>query len=198
MRRLFILAPLALLFAMVFVAATAGTSVAQIATSKHDLTSGTYVISGLTTTCGACHLPHDAMAAGDIPLQNSTVPTATDTDFSDYSAAGLVSTSTGLFGTDLICLGCHQGTQAVDSDTASTLTAGGSTHVVAVDLTNDHPLGMTYSEAGATSGFNASISVPLVGGTTVGCISCHDPHDTTNGSFLRLNAASLCVDCHIK
>ncbi|MDR9499666.1 MAG: cytochrome c3 family protein, partial [Hydrogenovibrio sp.] len=46
--------------------------------------------------------------------------------------------------------------------------------------------------------------LPLYNGPTKGpmveCASCHDPHKTTYGSFLRMsNAASaLCLACHIK
>ncbi len=46
--------------------------------------------------------------------------------------------------------------------------------------------------------------IPLFGAstTTVGieCTSCHDPHQTVNGTFLRLSttSSSICVACHNK
>jgi predicted CXXCH cytochrome family protein len=55
--------------------------------------------------------------------------------------------------------------------------------------------------ANCPSGSNA---VPLytdsAGRLGIECGSCHDPHDNTNGSFLRLSNAgsALCLACHIK
>ena len=99
-----------------------------------------------------------------------------------------------------------------------------------VDLTNDHPIGIPYAGGGAafgttyaastgtwgdtafkavtgvaaTSSVTAANSLPLYKGTDgdayVECASCHDPHEDTNPTFLRIsNAASaVCTSCHIK
>lgn len=59
--------------------------------------------------------------------------------------------------------------------------------------------------AGGTAGTRQKTDLSLytrsgVTGPMVECASCHDPHSTTNGTFLRVsNAASgLCLTCHIK
>lgn len=85
---------------------------------------------------------------------------------------------------------------------------GGAT---GADLSNDHPVGYLYD-----SSFDAELVVrawpwntavklePDTGaGTrstgTVQCLTCHDPHDNQNGSFMRMpNAAALCTFCHTK
>jgi len=60
--------------------------------------------------------------------------------------------------------------------------------------------GSTFCAGGATNGK----LIPLFGAstTTVGveCTSCHDPHYTANGFFLRVtnNASALCIACHNK
>ncbi|MBI5075456.1 MAG: cytochrome c3 family protein [Nitrospirae bacterium] len=75
-----------------------------------------------------------------------------------------------------------------------------------VDLTNDHPVGIVYTDAAPNiAGLAAVGAVPAAlrlynygpgANNRVECGTCHDPHDQTNGSFLRRPAADLCVDCH--
>ncbi|HEC17001.1 MAG TPA: hypothetical protein ENI99_10610 [Sedimenticola sp.] len=74
------------------------------------------------------------------------------------------------------------------------------------DLSNDHPVSMTYPTAAEDPGFN--IPPSLVTGWSdvklfygrVECPSCHNPHDPTNAPFLRktLDDSSLCITCHQK
>lgn len=91
-------------------------------------------------------------------------------------------------------------------------TAGGQ------DLTNDHPIGMSYSLVAAekpanfnvdptaiAAGIDADARIPFFTGQAAGvndvmwCSSCHDPHVET-AAFLRLNNvdSQLCTTCHIK
>jgi predicted CXXCH cytochrome family protein len=71
------------------------------------------------------------------------------------------------------------------------------------DLTNDHPVGMLYTPGMAglgpiadaeTSGF---IFYDYGAGKRLECGSCHDPHNTDYGSFLRRPKTNLCQDCHM-
>ncbi|TAN42232.1 MAG: hypothetical protein EPN22_12990 [Nitrospirae bacterium] len=73
-----------------------------------------------------------------------------------------------------------------------------------INLTDDHPISMVYP---SNSQFVAAVSgkvdtLPLYGASKnmVECPSCHDPHNTTNGLFLRKSNAgsALCLTCHIK
>jgi predicted CXXCH cytochrome family protein len=86
------------------------------------------------------------------------------------------------------------------------------------DLRNDHPVTITYetSRAATPAEFvsqtitgtkitvGATNPLPLFGASsataTVECASCHNPHNNTNGMFLRKSNAgsALCLTCHIK
>jgi predicted CXXCH cytochrome family protein len=54
----------------------------------------------------------------------------------------------------------------------------------------------------SASGTGKQIPLYGAGSGTLGieCTSCHDPHLTTNGKFLRVsnNASALCLACHVK
>ena len=99
-----------------------------------------------------------------------------------------------------------------------------------VDLSNDHPVGIPYCGGGQTTTGNASCADidfnpvntgPNASSYTVGtsatmkermrlystgaqltveCGSCHDPHNSTNTSFLRVSNAgsAVCLTCHTK
>jgi predicted CXXCH cytochrome family protein len=126
----------------------------------------------------------------------------------------------------LICLSCHDGTIAVNSlnnvpgpGGAGTYgTPGGagldgvgrlssSSHAyVGTDLSDDHPVGITYDSTQDTNfqpktGNGQSYPDKLLSdGLYVECTSCHNPHDDTYSDFLiESNASSaLCLRCHIQ
>ena len=95
--------------------------------------------------------------------------------------------------------------------TAFTMPSGGATDI-GTDLSNDHPVNFIYDTTksslrtpdGTTSAIVkvlSATSVQGVSGTSIiQCSSCHDPHDNTNGTFLRVNnsGSSLCLACHLK
>jgi predicted CXXCH cytochrome family protein len=69
------------------------------------------------------------------------------------------------------------------------------------NLSNDHPISMTYPTAVQDPDFND----PPNGGVKlfnnrVECPSCHDPHDPTNVPFLRetVDQSTICIACHTK
>lgn len=123
-----------------------------------------------------------------------------------------------------LCLSCHDGTVAINSfynpsnlETVPTMTgttggllpAGNSN--LGTDLTNDHPVNFTYdatlvSADQASNGGIQGLKDPttLTGvrlySNKVQCASCHDPHTSEQGAFLRVTMAgsALCFSCHSK
>lgn len=77
---------------------------------------------------------------------------------------------------------------------------------VGTDLSNDHPIAMTYPTSAQDPAFttppnlqNGWADVRLFRGK-VECPTCHNAHDPTNAPFLRKDntASALCVTCHVK
>ena len=75
------------------------------------------------------------------------------------------------------------------------------------DLSNDHPIGFDMSaiivaDGGLDTIANAEADGVKFygGGGNIECASCHNPHDDTNGLFLRASNtdSALCVACHTK
>jgi predicted CXXCH cytochrome family protein len=85
-------------------------------------------------------------------------------------------------------------------------TYNGTTYIAAAagtaDLRDDHPVGIPYPAAGTANFIDATTvqgTLKLYGATlTVECSSCHEPHNTANGKFLRSAADTLCAVCHSK
>lgn len=204
---------------------------ATIVGTKHDLSStGPGGKTNTTQVCVFCHTPHASavIASQVIPLWNKT--TTVTTGFSMYTNAANAASGANLQGTvdatptgaSMACFTCHDGTQAVGSvinlpyGTASiTYTAGGNvnatgfitgTPLLGKDLTNDHPISITYQD-NLDTGLKAAatlVGVKLfpsnVTGSKVQCASCHNVHDATNLPFLRVTAAgsAICTSCHNK
>ncbi|NPB06653.1 MAG: hypothetical protein GXO03_03495 [Aquificae bacterium] len=79
---------------------------------------------------------------------------------------------------------------------------------IGADLTDDHPVSVTYPQPNTVIDFATppdpdkgwtDPKIPLYGGK-VECPTCHDPHDNTNGLFLRVSnvGGQLCAVCHTK
>jgi cytochrome c553 len=142
-------------------------------------------------------------------------------------------------GASLACLSCHDGTIAVGAgvqfpygwpgsgvgggaalsyasytgtwiNPATGIIIPGTPVYVGTDLTNDHPIAITYQD-NLDTGLNPPAG--LVGvklfptnatGSKVQCGSCHDPHNFgTSGvdsPFLRASmvGSAMCLQCHIK
>ncbi len=143
----------------------------------------------------------------------------------------------------LACLSCHDGVSAINSivnapgsggyvaggqnvafgstaaGTAFTMPAG-VTQIgdgAALDLTNDHPVSITYVEGAASlkpvttaiTGWSGATTIAgLLRAGKVECGSCHDPHLGESDTFLRRNKATVgensnagsrvCLTCHDK
>ena len=216
--------------ASVAVLAMGGSAFAAIEGSMHDLTDATGGASDLTTSadnqyCSFCHTPH---SNGTLtPLWNRAEKTSgTYTMYTSATIAGAQQTDP--VGVSAACLSCHDGVTALDvMYNAPTLTSGtyrnlataatqtytwslgdGAINpavVVGTDLSNDHPISITYGADSAMETL-ANIQLPASGLTLYGgsnnqveCGTCHNPHDPTNVPFLRIDntGSALCMTCHI-
>jgi predicted CXXCH cytochrome family protein len=84
--------------------------------------------------------------------------------------------------------------------TADVVMASSEQYYIGTDLSNDHPVGAACP-SGNTEYNCSPTNVDLYtynSSKYVECSSCHDPHDTTNGSFLKQAKASICQECHNK
>ena len=179
--------------------------------------------------CVFCHTPHGANTA-EGPLWNRQLPD--NATYTKYSSGSIDSTINQPNGVSKLCLSCHDGTIAIGKvrnlratfdgpNIAMTGTgtngvmapgAGGTsdpntgyTRFLGTDLTNDHPISMTYNQALVSKDMEmrdpasgtAPIRVrgllpkpgiqdiqlqpenqasPSLDTGQVQCISCHDPH----------------------
>lgn len=194
-------------------------SFAQISVSRHNFSS--YGWSG-GEICKPCHTPHFAHPENGA-LWNHAMSSASYTLFD-----GSTGSSTDFDTRSRLCLGCHDGTVALDSFGGTTgINFIGPVGNLGVDFTNDHPVGKTgvYPTSGTSSSFNvATINTSRPTTATVGtspntlsvrqwidatgatkyvvsCSSCHNVHNRGNYPHMLnfSNASSaLCLTCHIK
>lgn len=207
MKKLFIA-----LIALAFVAGYSTISLAGNATgisgSTHDFSTAAWNTSS-DQICNVCHTPHDA-TSGLQPLWDHQVSTATYTAYGTTLAGTSISSIDGV---SLLCLSCHDGTIALANygGVTSGTTTIASTANKGTDLSDDHPVSVTYDET--LAGMNTSTTSFGGGGTIatyldsgkVQCSTCHDVHDSTGEAvastpLLRNTLASsgLCLVCHDK
>lgn len=214
-------------------------STGSIVNTPHNLSAtgpGTVTAVDETQVCVFCHTPHGATNAPGAPLWNRAITTET---YTTYSSASLdAETIAGQLdqpaGSSKVCLSCHDGTLAISSvnvlsgqlnvtipitgaGPGDTMPPGqgpqtGFTRNLGTDLSNDHPISLTYDTSLAIAdgelrdpAVEAHIDVrapgirppvPLEttgagGAAQVQCASCHDPHVIDPGisptnKFLRL------------
>ena len=203
-----------LLVIAILLVAGAAYGAGTIVGSKHDIRG---YVTGETTTqvCVFCHVPHNAATSWGGPLWNHANTAST---FGLYTSATLQGATSQPSGVSRACLSCHDGTVAVNSlinapkdGTVGTLISMTGTALLGTDLTNDHPVSITYRQD-LDSGLRANTGATVPGpaftaqlyGTaspyTVECASCHAVHDPTNTPFLRIanTNSQLCTTCHLK
>lgn len=182
---------------------------ADIAGSSHDLSGGTGEI------CIYCHTPHNGDVSGTAPLWNRSAPV--QTTFTMYTSPTINMTIAGSpQGISLACLSCHDGATAYNAvlndpngqATAVSTMTGARAVGAGGDLTNDHPISVTYTGNTQDPDFDTLANVTTTGGLVfyggtsdqLECATCHNPHLTTNGSFLRKSNtnSALCLTCHLK
>ena len=190
--------------------------------STAPATTNSYYVSSTNEVCVFCHTPHGANTTVGIALWNKGLTGATYTMYTSTTMDMAVAAAPA--SVSLACLTCHDGTVAMDNlinapgsggyvaagaNLAWTWTAGteqlaaAAVTNVGTDLSNDHPIGITYNPALDTA-FNTAASVtgaglPLFGGL-VECATCHNPHEATLPTFYRItnSASNMCTTCHIK
>lgn len=204
---------------------------AQISGSPHDFRLNT-TWSGSSTTdneiCVFCHAPHNNKDASLYkPLWNHEV--SASTSYSMYVGLDLQGQGSAITGVSALCLSCHDGVLAVNNygtndNTGNKLTSS-DPEFFGTDLTNDHPISITYEDAtgagtqddgirdrgttvtGVLAGSGISTIADLLDGSgataLIQCSSCHDVHNQVPTGVASLlhksnNGSALCLTCHIK
>lgn len=203
----------------------ANVTAGSITGTAHDLSAQGY--SG-GQVCVVCHTPHNSdTSVTDAPLWNHALTAQT---FSMYSSGNLDATQdTQPTGTSKLCLSCHDGVTAIDSfggNTGSNFVGGSKAIGAGDNLTDDHPISITYNTAlsvtdpglydpatrAVTIGENGdktrsgTVAALLLSSGKVQCTSCHDVHNnfvgpgTNDQPFLKVSKGSskLCLTCHNK
>lgn len=145
----------------------AASSFDQLYKTKHNFNSTSYTFNAGNTMCQPCHTPHNAIldsnnvqnANFSTRLWNHLDSTATytlyDGAIATYTAAGATGTNDGNQGMDRVsrlCLGCHDGTVALDAfgldpagsgnrNTGSIKFSAGDVNNLDKNFRNDHPVG---------------------------------------------------------
>ena len=193
-------------------AAAAAATPYSIVNSKHNLSvSGPGSVRSTTEgeVCIFCHTPHSK--AGQVPLWNHDMSTATYTPYRSSTLKATVGQPTG---DSKLCLSCHDGTVALGMvrsrstpipmrSSAAAMPVGRSR--IGTDLSGHHPISFTYDNALVTA--NGELHDPttlqqqvrLDKQRQVQCTSCHDPHRDQYGKFLVKDnyGSALCLDCHV-
>lgn len=205
---------------------------ASIVGSRHDLSTTGYS----DQTCAFCHTPHGANTILNAPLWNRFVSTSKVFTLYSSSTMGTTpgQPTNGISALCLGCHDGTIGYIVVNgisgSDKHDLVNApgpGGTPDMTSypdcrkchgemygdppanwqgLDLSNDHPIAMTYPTNAQDPLFNTPLDplggwpdVPLFGGK-VECATCHDVHDPGLVPFMRTTnvASALCLRCHIK
>lgn len=194
-----------------------GVANAQISGTAHDLNTST-TVTGTTEICIFCHTPHTTVPGAGAPLWNRSNAVATfdmyDTGNSPTMDMSVAATPQGV---SMGCLSCHDGATAynallkTNNQTISTnpaMMTGSKAVGLSGDLTNDHPISVTYDTtqdpdfvALGTVQLSSLVRLFGSGNDQVECASCHDPHDNTTAQpFLRVanTGSQICLACHSK
>ena len=204
--------------------------------TAHDLSiTGLNSVTLATRSCVFCHTVHNPGGGSSsklIPDWNHTTTVAAFTMYNNTNHAGADLKGTvdsQPTGPSLACLSCHDGSVAVGSLLVAPLDGGNDTYIsarggvspgtgrissgsalVGTDLSNDHPISITYQD-NLDTGLQPAASLVAVRlypenatGAKVQCSSCHDVHNYgtpgTTAPFLRatMEGSFLCRSCHKK
>ena len=207
-RSLKMLAAMATVLASGAVASASG-----ITGSAHDFSTESWSDAEI---CKPCHTPHNAIEANvSSRLWNHQLSTAAYT-LHGTSASG---TGTRLDNTrqggqndmdmgSRLCLGCHDGTVALDSFGGKTgnVYAAGAINL-GTDLSNDHPVGLSvvYNEnSGVTNGVGHYRYQPVASATAAGVRFVEIPGTQATTPYVDRSGATTsrgtiivsCVSCH--
>ncbi len=193
--------------------AAAGTALADIASSPHNLSTsgpGAFRAVDESRICIFCHTPHNAR--DDVPfLWNREDQT---TNYIPYQSSTLVATVGQPTGASRLCLSCHDGTIALGAVISANqeivftggvrLMPGTSPALLGTDLSDDHPVSLVYdNQLAAARGelLDPALLPPQVkvdDSSQLQCTACHDPHNNDLGNFLVMTNVfgQLCNTCH--
>lgn len=185
-----------------------GMAAAQISGSEHDFSADGWTQN--SEICVVCHASHNNTTVAAAPLWNHETSAGPWTMYGGSDIQGTIDTAPS--GVSLLCLSCHDGTVALDSFGGATGTEFiGGRRNLGTDLSNDHPISITYdnvldpglaapdTSSGVVNG--STIAADMLYSGKVECASCHDVHNAFNlpGLLKKTNAASgLCLTCHLK
>jgi hypothetical protein len=198
--------------------------------TAHD--PGIWTFGGETQVCVMCHAPHNGNTQG--PLWNRA---ANNTSYTLYASSTMNAVVGQPGSVSKLCLSCHDGTIGMldygGATGSMTLAQAysctnplGCGSVLGTNLSNDHPIGITYDTAlatadkglsdpatknvtiGSTVSRTGTIAANMLVGGKVECTSCHDVHNiyTVVGSTgqakglvkVGMAGSSLCLQCHTK
>ena len=215
-RTALVMAVLLMLMASVANGQTAGSGIANTA---HDLRIWTF--GSDSQICIMCHAPHNTNTQG--PLWNRAV---NSTIYTLYASSTMDATTSQPGSVSRLCLSCHDGTVGLldyggATGSMSFDVAGYTPANLGTNLSNDHPIGMTYDVALATA--DSSLADPTTTSVTVGsapsktgtiaavmlasgrveCTSCHDVHNKYTVTYkglvkMTMTGSALCLKCHAK
>lgn len=186
----------------------------EIANTMHGFA---ILYDGWNTTgeiCIVCHTPHNSKPIAGAPLWNRPDTTAA---FTLYSSPSLLSTPVQPTGATRLCLGCHDGTVALECfgrTTSGTHYIGGW-GLIGTNLSNDHPVSIVYDSTLAAasngglkdpavtpSGLGGTIEHDMLRSGKLECVACHNPHGgVNNNGYMLLKWPAdppLCLTCHNK
>lgn len=179
----------------------------SVVNTPHNLNNFPGVTIQGNQVCLPCHTPHNALLSGDQNVLWNHAETG-ETFVMYKSTAGQPE------GPSKLCLSCHDGVTAVDNygGTGGTGLVITGSAALGTDLSNDHPIGVTYPTSLPAEYHDPNTFAPGIGngpgvrlvninGTDrVECTSCHNVHNNGLGSFLRvpIQESYLCLQCHMK
>ena len=172
--------------------------------SRHDLP--VYLVPSTSdresdARCVFCHLPRGRSLARGVWTEDEP-----DSLFIyPYDRPDVVQVTGKPDGSTLICLGCHDGTIAFGDNLNRAQSSATSHDMQQSAIPGGHPVSLAYQPAPANGGNGIRDREELPEQVTIDatgkmqCVSCHDPHDDSNGNFLVMEggASALCVTCHV-
>ena len=156
--------------------------------------------------CGNCHSVHNSAGGGGAIFVENPVDA---TEFYSSNTLDADITLVSVNKSDApFCLTCHDGASIADGQNAALAPLITGNLNIATDLSNDHPIGFTYSVAAIA---DPGIRVDLLSNSEMvkfgpnrdqmWCSSCHDTHGGVAGTpmlVMNNDGSALCLVCHIK
>jgi predicted CXXCH cytochrome family protein len=180
----------------------------EIAKTVHNLTpegTGAQKETRKTGLCVFCHTPHNSNPSRS--LWNKDLPGIT---YQLYTSTTLRADLKQPTGSSRLCLSCHDGFVAMGNlrvpPPGDPLKLGAMTgpNVLGTDLSDDHPISFVYDSAlaakhpGIIDPGNLPKELPLDRKKEMQCTTCHNPHESNRGKFLRTDnpSGAMCLACH--